>query len=138
VVREDSTASDLVALVRSAHDAASDGDFDTMMSVYGPDAVLRTERFGRFEGRAAIRSYFEDWLGSFDDLRFELELHDHGNGIVFAGQDMTGRHASSSSEIHMQNAAVHEFVDDLIVRSTTYTDIDEARAAAERRAEERE
>ena len=37
----------------------------------------------------------------------------------------------------MANAAVHEFVDDLIVRSTTYVDVDEAIAAAERIARER-
>jgi ketosteroid isomerase-like protein len=132
----DPTAPDLLVLVRRAHEASSEGDLDVMMGVYGPDAILVTERFGRFEGRAAIRAYYEDWLGSFDDLMVELELHDHGNGVVFVGQVLTGRHASSSSEIHMRNAAVHEFVDGLIVRSTTYMDIDEARAVAERVATE--
>jgi ketosteroid isomerase-like protein len=131
---DESTSHDLVALVRRAYDASSRGDFDAMMSVYGPDAVLVTERFGRFEGRGAIRGYFEGWLGSFDELAFDLELRALANGVVFAGQALTARHASSSAEVRMQNAAVHEFIDGLIVRSTTYMDIDEARDIAERLA----
>ncbi len=132
-----STAPDLVTLVRRAYEAAGDGELDVMIGVYGPGAVLVTERFGRFEGRAAIRGYYEEWLGSFEDLVIDLDLRDLGNGVVFAGQVLAGRHPSSISEIHMANAAVHEFVDGLIVRSTTYVDVDEANAAAERLARER-
>lgn len=135
---ERSTAPDLVALVRRAYEASSDGDLDVMIAVYGPDAILVTERFGRFEGPAAIRGYYKDWLGSFEDLVIELDLQDLGSGVVFAGQLLRGRHPSSISEIHMANAAVHEFADGLIVRSTTYVDVDEARAAAGRLARERE
>jgi hypothetical protein len=48
-----------------------------------------------------------------------------------------GRVAGSSGSVQLRYGAVTEWVDGLIVRNTTYTDIDEARAAAERLAEER-
>lgn len=134
---EESTP-DLVELTQRGFEAAGRGDLDAAMSLFAADAVYVTERFGRFEGRAAIRRYFEDWLGSFDDLSVELkEVLDLGNGVVFAPQVVTGRHAGSSVEVQLQNAVVYVFVNGLIVRSTTHVDIDEARAAAKRLAEER-
>jgi hypothetical protein len=45
--------------------------------------------------------------------------------------------ASSGGEVRQRNAVVGEWADGLIVRMTLYTDIDEARAAAERLAKER-
>jgi ketosteroid isomerase-like protein len=135
---EESTTPDLVELMRQSVEAFNRGEVDTTMSLFASDAVYVTERFGRFEGRPAIRGYFEDWLGSFDDFVFELaEVHDLGNGVVFCAQVQTGCLVGSSAEVHLRNAAVHTFVEGLIVRSTTHMDIDEARAVAERLAEER-
>jgi ketosteroid isomerase-like protein len=135
---EESRAPDLVELTRSGVQAASRGDLDTAMSLFASDAVYVTERFGRFEGRAAIRGYFEDWFGSFDNLMVEpKDAIDLGNGIVFAPQIVTGRYAGRSAEVQLRNAVVYKFRDGLIVWSTTHVDIDEARAAAGRLAEER-
>lgn len=134
---QESTTPDLAERVRQSVEAFNRRDVDTATDHFAPDDVYVTERLGRFEGRAAISGYFEDWLGSFDDLVVELEeVHDLGNGV--SAQVMTGcLPGSSSAEVHLRNTAVHTFGDGLIVRSTTYMDIDEARAAAERLAEER-
>ena len=108
------------------------------MNLFASDAVVVTERLGRFEGRDAIRGYFEDWFASFDDLTVELrDALDLGNGVVFAPQVVTGRYAGSTTAVQLRNAVVYEFKQGFVVRSSTYVDIDEARAAAERLAEER-
>jgi ketosteroid isomerase-like protein len=133
-----STNLDLVELTRQGYEAARRGDLDAAMSLYAPDAVYETERFGRFEGRVAIRAYFEDWYGSFDEFVVELEeVIDLGNGVVFSAQLMKGRHTSSSADVGTRNASVHSFAHGLVVRSTIYVDVDEGRAAAERLAESR-
>jgi ketosteroid isomerase-like protein len=135
---DEAAAPDLVERTRKAFDAASRGELDVAMSLFAPGAVYVTERFGRFVGRAAIRGYFEDWFGSFDNLTVELkEVLDLGNGVIFAPQVVTGRPAGSSVEVQLRNAAVYKFVDGLIVEATTHVEVDEARAAAERLAEER-
>jgi ketosteroid isomerase-like protein len=135
---EEPNTPDLIELTRRGLEAACRGDLNAATSVFAPEAVLVTERFGRFEGRDAIRGYFEDWFGSFVDLLVELEdAVDLGNGVVFAPQVVTGHYAGSSAEVTLRNAAVYEFVDGLIERSTTYVGVDEARAAAERLARER-
>jgi hypothetical protein len=43
----------------------------------------------------------------------------------------------SGGSVQLRYGSVAEWIDDLMVRNTTYTDIDEARTAAERLAEER-
>jgi ketosteroid isomerase-like protein len=135
---EESVSPDLVERTRRGQEAANRGDLDGAMTLFAPDAVYVTERFGQFKGRSAIRGYFEDWYGSFDDLVVEMEeVRDLGNGVIFAPQVVTGRHASSSVEVTLRNATVHVFVDGLVVSSETYVDIAQARAAAERLAHER-
>jgi len=50
---------------------------------------------------------------------------------------MRGRLAGSSGSVELRYAGVSTWADGLIERVTTYLDINEARAAAERLAEER-
>jgi ketosteroid isomerase-like protein len=60
---EEYTTADLVALVQQAIEATNRGDLDAAMG-YSPDVVWDTTRdgFGTFEGAAATRCFFEDWL----------------------------------------------------------------------------
>ena len=60
-------------LGRRIQAAANRRDFDLMMSVYAPDAVVDAEGLGTFEGRAAIRRFFEDMVGSFDQYVIEQD-----------------------------------------------------------------
>ena len=50
---------------------------------------------------------------------------------------LRGRPAGSSGFVEFRYASVSTWTDGIIERVTTYTDIDEARAAAKRLAEER-
>ena len=62
---EESTTPDLVELVRRQSEAGNRRDLDAVTSSFAPDAVFEGRALGdTFEGRAAIRSFLEDWFGS--------------------------------------------------------------------------
>jgi ketosteroid isomerase-like protein len=134
---EESTTPDLAELARRSVEVE---DLEAALSFYAPHAVWDASPWGMgvFEGQAAVRGFFEDWRSSYSDIeRKAEEIRDLGNGVAFAVILQKGRVAGSSGSVQLRYAAVMEWADGLIVRNTTYTDIDEARAAAERLAEER-
>ena len=65
------------------------------------------------------------------------EILDLGNGVVFGVARASGRPVGSTGRVENRVVIVAVWEEGLIVRGTTYTDIDEARAAAERLAKER-
>ena len=133
---EEST--DLVVLTRQGYEAMSRGDLDGVMSFYAHDAVVTSHGIGTFEGHAAVRAFSQDWLASFEAMTVELEeVRDLGSGVAFAVIALSGRPLGSSVEVRLRFGSVAEWTNGLIVRIRNYTDIDEARAAAERLAEER-
>ena len=137
---EESTTPDLVELVRRQLEAANRRDLDAFMSVCPPDGVYDASRdgLGVFEGPVAIRGFIEDWWGAFEDLRFELEeVLDLGNGVTFSVVRQDARPAGSAGQVQTRQAYVLEWVDGMVARVTVYGDIAEARAAAERLAEDR-
>jgi ketosteroid isomerase-like protein len=137
---EESTTPDLVALTRQLFDAASSGDVDALMQFYAPDAVWETTLV-TLDGSAAIRERLEEWLGAFDELEFELEeILDLGNGVTLTVVNQRARPAGSSSSggyMQRQEALIGVWEQGMVTHATTYLDIDEAHAAAERLAEER-
>jgi ketosteroid isomerase-like protein len=131
---------DLVERVREVFEALSSGDFDRLTSFCAPDAVYVSVAMGtKFEGVAAIRELSEDMVGAHEGFDAQVEENrDLGNGTGLAVVNQRGRPLGSSVEARMRYAAVSEWVEDLLVRVTMYTDIDEARAAGERLARDRE
>ena len=136
---EESTTPDLVELMRRGFEAANRRDVDAGASFYAPDAVYESAGMGAsFEGVAAIREFLGDFVGAYDEFGVEVEeILDLGNGVTLAVVNQEGRPHGSSGEVQMRYAAVAIWVEGMIERYTTYTDIDEARAAAERLAESR-
>src|SRR5436190_3522882 len=137
---DESTTPDLIEHTRRSMEAWNSGDFDGAMSMFSPNSVWdATGRgVGVYEGHAAIRAYLVEWTGILDDLQFELEeIVELGHGIIFAVALTSGRMKGSSGELDMRWAVVAEWADDLIMRVAAYSDIDAARAAAERLATER-
>jgi len=93
---------------------------------------------GTYKGETAIRGFFEDWIGAFEEFEFEPEqIRDLGNGVVFAVARQTARPLGSAGTVQMHQGNVFVWVEGLIQRNTHYNDIDDARAAAERLAESR-
>jgi ketosteroid isomerase-like protein len=138
---EESTTPDLVELGSRFREAANRRDLDAMLGFFAPDAVWETMAAGlgtTFAGVAAIRRFFEDWWGSYDELWIEREEGlDLGNGVVFSVLIQRGRPIGSSGHVQLRWGSVGVWVGGLIVRITNYPDIEEARSAAERLAEER-
>jgi hypothetical protein len=113
---------------------------DEFASFFGADSVwdLSPMGLGVYESGAAIRAFIEDWIGSYQEFELVLDkLDDLGGGVVFAVVRQHGRLVESSGEVHMRYASVNSQADGLFERITNYTDIDQARAAAERLAQER-
>ena len=137
---EESTAPDVVELVRRITDAASARDLDAVLSFYAPDAVwdMTPVGLGTYEGAAAMRGFFEDWNSSYREFAMEAEvILDLGNGVAFTVFIQTGRPTGSKGHVQVRYAAVAVWAEGVIEGNTNYGDIDEARAAAERLAESR-
>ena len=134
---EESTTPDPVELVGRAFEAANRRDLDAVASSFAEDATFDGRALGdHFEGRAAIRSFLETWFGTYEELEFGLEeIRDLGNGVVFAVVVQNGRPAGSAGHLRQREGWV------LVVRGLiarlTISEVDEARAAAERLAESR-
>jgi ketosteroid isomerase-like protein len=134
---EESTTPDLVGLARESIET---DDLETSLSFYAPHAVWDASPWGMgvFEGHVAMRGFFEDWRSSYSSIeRTAEEIRDLGNGVTFAVVLQEGRVVGSGGSVQLRYASVAEWIDDLMVRNTTYNDIDAGRAAAERLAEER-
>jgi ketosteroid isomerase-like protein len=135
---EESTTPDLTVLVQRIVDATNERDFDAVMSFYAPDAVLDNEGIGIHEGRPAIRGLYEGWWGVYEDHQQEAEeIHDLGNGVIIAVVHQRARLPGATGLLQARYAAVATWANGLIEKQTNYLDIDQARAAAERLAQER-
>lgn len=138
-MREESTTPDPVERVRWQCEAGNRRDIDAVMSTFAPDAVLEGRALGDiFEGQAAIRAFVEGWFGMYEKLEFKLEeVHDLGKGVVFAVVSQEARPAGSGGYVQQREGWVYVWAGGLIARLAVF-EIDEARAAAERLAQERE
>jgi ketosteroid isomerase-like protein len=135
---EESTTPDLVELVNRVREAVNRRDFDAVESSYAPDAVLRGAEAGTFEGASAIRGLAEDMASPYEELHVEAEeIIDLGNGVTFGVINVTGRPVGSSGEVRFRWASVAIWTNGVIEWEMRNVSIDEARAAAERLAEER-
>ena len=137
---QESTSPDLVELNRRLLEAGNRHDFDAVMSFYAPDAVWEGRASGMaFEGRTEIRGFWEDMTAAYEEFEWRSEeILDLGNEVTFVVSRASGRPVGSTGWVELRLAIVAAWEEGLIVRGTTYTDIDEARAAAGRLAESRE
>jgi ketosteroid isomerase-like protein len=138
---EESTTPDPAELIRLSVEAANRRDFDAVLPYVAPGIVYDTtpSGFGVYEGIDAIREFIEGYWAAFDELSIELEeVTDLGNSVTFAVSRHDALPAGSSAPVQAREAQVTQWHDGLAVRTTVYIDIDEARAAAERLAKERE
>jgi ketosteroid isomerase-like protein len=137
---EKSMTTDLVKRWRQAAEATERGDFDAVVSVYASDAVWDASLagVGTFEGLPAIRSFLEEWIGEYQEYHYEQEAGlDLGNGVVFVVGRVDGRPAGSTGRVRERWAFTSVWAAGVVVRVMVDNDIDEARAAAERLAQER-
>jgi uncharacterized protein (TIGR02246 family) len=117
-------------LLQRAIEAANRRDLDAVITSFAPDAVFEGRGLGDiFEGRPAIRTFLEGWFGMYEELEFKLEeVHDLGNGVVFAVVLQQARPAGSAGHLRQREGWVFLWARGLIAR-LTISEIDEARAA---------
>jgi ketosteroid isomerase-like protein len=135
---EESTTPDLVAVVTGLFEAADRGDWDALISHFAPGAVWESDDgILDVSGAPAVRALLEEWTGTFEDFKIRNEtVVDLGNGIVYSAFHQEGRLAGSTAVVDEKGAMILEWVEGMIVRVIRRQDIDEARAAAERLADE--
>jgi ketosteroid isomerase-like protein len=134
-----STSQDLGEVVRSLFEAADRGDWDAMIAPYAPDAIWESnDGILDVAGASGVRGLLEEWAGVFQDFTVKVEtVVDVGNGVVFSVYHQEGRPAGGTGVVNDRGAMIYEWVDGMIARVIVRQDIDEARAYAERLAEER-
>jgi ketosteroid isomerase-like protein len=122
-----------------AVDALARFDVDASIGIVAPDAVWEVRALGlSLTGTEAIREFIEDWRRSYEDFTNEIaESRVLGGGVTLIVIRQTGRLKGGGGELHQELAWVMTWADGLIVRIDGYQDIDQARAAAERLAQER-
>jgi ketosteroid isomerase-like protein len=139
-VSQEPTTLDPLKAIRESIEALNRRDPSAAAVIWSPDGKfdLSPLGLGVFEGRQAIRGFLEDWLAPYADVKLELsELRDLGNGVTFHAVRQRGQPARGTGVVELHHAYPATWAHGLIERATAYPDIDEARAAAERLAQER-
>jgi hypothetical protein len=105
---------------------------------FSPRMPSRWGSSARSRGQRAIPGLYEEAASFADDFHIEIEeIIDLSNGVTFVVVLITGHPVGSSGELQMRTGNAVSWTEAVIERETAYLDIDEARAAAERLAEER-
>ena len=133
---EESTAPDLVEIVRRANDAFNRRDVDAWMSCFSPDIVFRpVPRFPESEerqGLGAMRRWMEEWHDAWaDDLISQTESIRAYGDVVIALLRFTGHAKASGVEIAGGIFEVYRFREGKIASVEDFTDRAEALKAAE-------
>jgi ketosteroid isomerase-like protein len=133
VPHDDQPSVSSVELTRRSFEAAGSGDYDQMMSFYGRGSVFDMSAWGLgvHAGESAIRTFFEAWIGAFDEFEMKLEeVLDLGGGVVFAVARQTARPPRSRGYLELRHAAIAVWDAGVAVRVSNYRDIDHARKLA--------
>jgi hypothetical protein len=135
----ESTTSDPLELRHRAYACLNSRDLDAFVGLLARSCVFDLSRFdlGTYTGPEAIRRFYEEWIGPLYEFGVVvMNIQNLGNAVIYAVQVGQGsRSAGFSFELGGGVAGVREH--DKLARMTVYPDIDEARAAAERLAQER-
>ncbi|HME02974.1 MAG TPA: hypothetical protein VKG38_08065 [Solirubrobacteraceae bacterium] len=137
---EKSTTPDRVELVRQSVEGLGRFDFDAWLWVFAADVVYdaSSSGVGTFKRVAALRGFATDWLGSYEEYEGRLEENDDlGNGVTFTVALWDGRLRGSVARAQERWSYTGLWEASVISRMIVRADIEEARAAAERLAEER-
>jgi ketosteroid isomerase-like protein len=90
-----------------------------------------------YEGVAAIRDFLVGYWATWEDHHHEIEeILDLSNGVLSVAIREDGCPRGSNARVQSSHLQVFEWGQGEIVRITGYPDIDAARAAAERLAEQ--
>jgi ketosteroid isomerase-like protein len=120
-------------------EAMNSGDVDAILVAVATDCVWDAGSLGVFEGKQAIGAFIRDWRGAYEDFQVEFEEgEDLGNGVTYGVLLERGRPKNTSGGlVENRHSVVFRWRDGLLERYRSYNDLDKARTAAERLAQER-
>jgi ketosteroid isomerase-like protein len=124
---------DALTLTRRSFELADERDYDALMELFAADSVWDVSPWGlgSHTGLRAIRHFFQDWMGGFDEYAVEVEeMTDVGNGVVFVIAEQFARSAGSRGSMRLRYAPVFICAGGVIERVTHYRDVGEGRTAA--------
>jgi hypothetical protein len=136
---EEFTTPDPVELTHRAFGFLNSRDLDALMGLLSPTCLCDLSRWGQdvYTGTEAIRQFIDDWLGALHRFGVEVDdTEDLGNGVVYVEQ-IAHRERTPGGFIELPSSLVVVWDEGLVTLLTLYPDPDQARAAAERLAEER-
>jgi ketosteroid isomerase-like protein len=85
---------------------------------------------GTYHGHDGLRAYFEDWLGSVDDLRFEVgEVSEVGDFVV-TDQRMVATVKGTDAQMELHYAVAVRVADGKVVQGKEFREREEAVAYA--------
>jgi ketosteroid isomerase-like protein len=92
-----------VEIIRHVIEAASRGDFDTMLALHHADwEGFIPEEYpvaGRWRGLAGVRRFAEEWFEAWEEFRVEPDEFVDGGDAVVAGVRYWGRGRGSGVEV---------------------------------------
>jgi ketosteroid isomerase-like protein len=134
------TGRDHVEILRFASRATRCRDLDGLVALLRSDVVydLSDLGLGTFSSVDAVRAFLKGWWEPYTSVEWIAdEMEDLGAGVVLTTNTHTARLQGSSEPMRYRDAYVLRITNGQVERLTAYRDADQARAAAERLAEER-
>jgi ketosteroid isomerase-like protein len=132
-----------VEVIRRSIEAFNSGDVEAMLAIADPELEWRpafgaaTDGATAYRGHAGFREYWRGTQEIWDHFHFEPERFvDDGSCIVVVGRG-SGRAKGSGIEVDQPFAMLWKVREGKPVFGQTFTDPDEAYAAAEQLAESR-
>jgi hypothetical protein len=136
---DESTTPDPLELTHRAYASLNSRDLDAFVGLLARSCVFDLSRFdlGTYTGPDAIRRFYEEWVGRLYEFGVVVdEIESLGNGVIYAAQ-VGHRSRSPGFSFELGGGVVGVWEHGKLARMTVYPDLDEARAAAERLAQER-
>jgi ketosteroid isomerase-like protein len=122
-----------VDLVRRIIDALNRGDVDGMLALMHPDfewTPLEASPVARvYRGQDEVRRYVEDWLGTFESLRLDLEESTEVGNFVVAVVRGHGRGRASGVQLNSRFCQLWKVQPGTAVGMEEYASSEQALAA---------
>jgi ketosteroid isomerase-like protein len=133
-MQETRSAGRLTELIQRSLETLAKEGFDAWVEKFTtPDFVwdVTPMGLGRYEGRAAFREFYEDWISSYEDWFMEpVQIEEFTSDVAVVALRQGGRMRNSEQSVELRFAQLVVWDDTRIKKTVNYSDLEEARVAA--------